>query len=155
MRIINESTIVSIAYGLDKKARSIGEKNVLIFDLGGEDLDNCLVNHFTQEFKRKYKKDLGSSARAHETASNTAATDLPPTHPIRFGLALKFSIFYYEIQSSPERACHLAKQAFDEAIMELDILSEELYKDNTLIMQIAEGQSYIVDFLFATNGRRI
>lgn len=34
------------------------------------------------------------------------------------------------------RACQLAKQAFDEAIAELDTLSEESYKDSTLIMQL-------------------
>ncbi|KAL9252713.1 14-3-3-like protein [Drosera capensis] len=69
-------------------------------------------------------------------ASATANTDLPSTHPIRLGLALNFSVFYYEIMNSPERACHLAKQAFDEAISELDTLSEESYKDSTLIMQL-------------------
>ncbi|CAI2178983.1 18431_t:CDS:2 [Funneliformis geosporum] len=90
LRIINEPTAAAIAYGLDKKA--VGERNVLIFDLGGgtfdvslltieegifevkatagdthlggEDFDNRLVNHFVQEFKRKYKKDLASNARA-------------------------------------------------------------------------------------------
>ena len=92
MRIINEPTAAAIAYGLDKKATSVGEKNVLIFDLGGgtfdvslltieegifevkatagdthlggEDFDNRLVNHFVQEFKRKFKKDLSSNSRA-------------------------------------------------------------------------------------------
>jgi 14-3-3 protein epsilon len=61
---------------------------------------------------------------------------MPPTHPIRLGLALNFSVFYYEILNSPERACHLAKQAFDDAIAELDSLNEDSYKDSTLIMQL-------------------
>jgi len=52
------------------------------------------------------------------------------------GLALNFSVFYYEILNSPDRACSLAKQAFDEAISELDTLGEESYKDSTLIMQL-------------------
>lgn len=90
LRIINEPTAAAIAYGLDKKVN--GERNVLIFDLGGgtfdvslltieegifevkatagdthlggEDFDNRLVNHFVQEFKRKNKKDLSTNPRA-------------------------------------------------------------------------------------------
>ncbi|BCR83868.1 molecular chaperone Hsp70 [Aspergillus chevalieri] len=90
LRIINEPTAAAIAYGLDKKGE--GERNVLIFDLGGgtfdvslltieegifevkatagdthlggEDFDNRLVNHFVNEFKRKHKKDLTTNARA-------------------------------------------------------------------------------------------
>jgi len=86
MRIINEPTAAAIAYGLDKKATSVGEKNILIFDLGGgtfdvslltieegifevkatagdthlggEDFDQRLVQFFCTEFKRKYKKDI-------------------------------------------------------------------------------------------------
>lgn len=80
-----------------------------------------------------------SAKEAHEaykTATDVAQTELAPTHPIRLGLALNFSVFYYEILNSPDRACHLAKQAFDDAIAELDTLSEESYKDSTLIMQL-------------------
>jgi len=90
LRIINEPTAAAIAYGLDKK--SDGEKNILIFDLGGgtfdvsiltiedgifevkstagdthlggEDFDNRLVNHFIQEFKRKHRKDLTQNKRS-------------------------------------------------------------------------------------------
>jgi len=93
LRIINEPTAAAIAYGLDKKTSgAVGERNVLIFDLGGgtfdvslltidegifevkatagdthlggEDFDNRLVNHFVQEFKRKNKKDISDNARA-------------------------------------------------------------------------------------------
>nr|ATW01060.1 heat shock protein 70 [Haliotis gigantea] len=90
LRIINEPTAAAIAYGLDKKVG--GERNVLIFDLGGgtfdvsiltiedgifevkstagdthlggEDFDNRMVNHFIQEFKRKHKKDISDNKRA-------------------------------------------------------------------------------------------
>jgi len=73
---------------------------------------------------------------AYKAATEIATTELPPTHPIRLGLALNFSVFYYEILNSPERACRLAKTSFDDAIAELDTLSEESYKDSTLIMQL-------------------
>jgi len=90
LRIINEPTAAAIAYGLDSKSNK--ERNVLIYDLGGgtfdvsllsiqagifkvlatngdthlggEDFDNALVKHFTEEFKRKQKKDLSGDARA-------------------------------------------------------------------------------------------
>ena len=90
LRIINEPTAAAIAYGLDNNSDS--EKNVLIFDLGGgtfdvsllsiddgifevkatagdthlggEDFDNILVKHFTQEFKRKHKSDISENKRS-------------------------------------------------------------------------------------------
>jgi len=61
---------------------------------------------------------------------------LQPTHPIRLGLALNFSVFRYEIENRPDDACKLAKAAFDDAIAELDSLNEDSYKDSTLIMQL-------------------
>ena len=90
LRIINEPTAAAIAYGLDK--RTVDERNVLIFDLGGgtfdvsllnitggvfavkatagdthlggEDFDNTLLDHFKQEFKRKTKHDISDDPRA-------------------------------------------------------------------------------------------
>jgi len=82
------------------------------------------------------KASASSALDAYQAASGIASSDLPPTHPIRLGLALNFSVFYYEILNSPERACNIAKQAFDDAIAELDTLNEESYKDSTLIMQL-------------------
>jgi len=76
------------------------------------------------------------SQKAYQEAFEISKTKMAPTHPIRLGLALNFSVFYYEIQNSPEKACQLAKQAFDEAIAELDTLNEDSYKDSTLIMQL-------------------
>ena len=90
-RIINEPTAAALAYGLEKNLK--GEKNVLIFDLGGgtfdvsiltidegslfevrstagdthlggEDFDERLLNHLQQDFKRKFKKDLSNNPRA-------------------------------------------------------------------------------------------
>lgn len=95
-------------------------------------------HRYLAEFASGDKKKGASekSLEAYKEASQVAAQELPPTHPIRLGLALNFSVFYYEILSSPDRACHLAKQAFDDAIAELDTLSEDSYKDSTLIMQL-------------------
>ncbi|KAJ0103511.1 hypothetical protein Patl1_06355 [Pistacia atlantica] len=94
MKIINEPTAAAIAYGLDKKDSSYGERNILIFDLGGGtfdvslltidndifkvkatagdthlgggDFDNNVVNHFVKEFKRKYKQDISGNPRAFQ-----------------------------------------------------------------------------------------
>jgi 14-3-3 protein epsilon len=51
-------------------------------------------------------------------------------------MALSYAVFYYEILNERDRAVKLAKSAFDEAVSELDSLSEESYKDSTLIMQL-------------------
>jgi len=79
---------------------------------------------------------LDDSQKAYQEAFEIAKSKMQPTHPIRLGLALNFSVFYYEILNSPEKACQLAKTAFDEAIAELDTLNEDSYKDSTLIMQL-------------------
>jgi 14-3-3 protein beta/theta/zeta len=77
-----------------------------------------------------------NSMKSYEDAMEIAKTDLSTTHPIRLGLALNFSVFYYEIMNSSEKACHLAKTAFDDAIAQIDNLQEDSYKDSTLIMQL-------------------
>lgn len=95
-------------------------------------------NRYLSEFQTgdTRKESAGGALDAYKSASEIASSDLPPTHPIRLGLALNFSVFYYEILNSPDQACQIAKQAFDDAIAELDTLNEESYKDSTLIMQL-------------------
>ncbi|KAF9570050.1 14-3-3 protein [Mortierella alpina] len=110
----------------------LGESKVFYHKMKG-DYHRYLAEFATGD-ERKTAAD--KSLEAYKAASDVAITELPPTHPIRLGLALNFSVFYYEILNSPDRACHLAKQAFDDAIAELDTLSEESYKDSTLIMQL-------------------
>ncbi|KAL2343295.1 hypothetical protein Fmac_004580 [Flemingia macrophylla] len=123
MKVIDEHLIPSSA---------AGEPSVFFYKMKGD------YYRYLAEFKSgdERKEAADHSMKAYQAASTTAEAELPPTHPIRLGLALNFSVFYYEILNSPERACHLAKQAFDEAISELDTLSEESYKDSTLIMQL-------------------
>ncbi|XP_064388856.1 14-3-3 protein zeta-like isoform X3 [Halichondria panicea] len=83
------------------------------------------------------KKDVVENAKkAYEKSSKFAEEKMSPTHPIRLGLALNFSVFHYEIADNRTKACELAKKAFDEAIADLDTLKEDSYKDSTLIMQL-------------------
>jgi 14-3-3 protein epsilon len=82
------------------------------------------------------KIEHADAAEKAYTAATEAASSLAPTHPIRLGLALNYSVFMYEVQGKQPDACALAKQAFDDAIAELDTLDEESYKDSTLIMQL-------------------
>jgi 14-3-3 protein epsilon len=109
-----------------------GEARVFYFKMKG-DYHRYVAEYATGDARKAAASD---ALVAYKSATDVAVVDLATTHPIRLGLALNFSVFYYEILNSPERACHLAKQAFDDAIAELDTLSEESYKDSTLIMQL-------------------
>ena len=53
---------------------------------------------------------MDDSQKSYQDAFDIAKAEMQPTHPIRLGLALNFSVFYYEILNSPDKACHLAKQ---------------------------------------------
>merc|ERR1719447_1705671 len=72
----------------------------------------------------------------YSDAMKIAVDALEATHPTRLGLALNYSVCHYEILNQPDKACTLAKKAFDEAIEKLDSLNDSSYKDSTLIMQL-------------------
>ncbi|KNC76137.1 protein BMH2 [Sphaeroforma arctica JP610] len=109
-----------------------GESKVFYYKMKGD------YYRYLAEFQSgdARKKSGDDSLEAYKSASDIAKDELQPTHPIRLGLALNFSVFYYEILNSPNQACNLAKQAFDDAIAELDNVSEDCYKDSTLVMQL-------------------
>jgi len=92
---------------------------------------------YIAEFTDGDKKSAaaGKAKSAYDDAMG-AASELAVTHPIRLGLALNFSVFHYEVLSNPDEACKMARTAFEDAIAELDNVSEDSYKDSTLIMQL-------------------
>lgn len=81
-------------------------------------------------------KSANNALEAYQKASDVAKESLVVTHPIRLGLVLNFSVFHYEVLCNPDEACTMARSAFEDAIAELDNVSEESYKDSTLIMQL-------------------
>merc|ERR1712176_1325924 len=93
---------------------------------------------YIAEFSDGAKKSAAAeNARvAYADAAAVAEKDLVVTHPIRLGLALNYSVFMYEVMSSPDEACKMARTAFEDAIAELDNVAEDSYKDSTLTMQL-------------------
>jgi len=91
---------------------------------------------YLAEFRQGNDSYKEKSREYYQKALDIAQDHLPETHPTRLGLALNFSVCYYEILKQPEKACELAKKSFDAAIEKLDGLNDSNYKDSTLIMQL-------------------
>jgi len=93
---------------------------------------------YLSEFQTGMDREISSqkSQECYNVVANLSRSQLPATHPTRLGLALSLAVFNYEILNMPDRACQIAKQAFDDAIAELDNLDETNYKDSTLILQL-------------------
>ncbi|CAH1232122.1 14-3-3 protein epsilon-like [Branchiostoma lanceolatum] len=126
-----------------------GESRVFYYKMKGD------YHRYLAEFTKSNDRAAAAenSLLAYKAANDIAMMELAPTHPIRLGLALNFSVFYYEILNSPDRACRLAKAAFDDAIAELDTLSEESYKDSTLIMQLLRDNLTLWTSDMTTDGK--
>ncbi|KAI0677083.1 14-3-3-like protein [Trametes maxima] len=93
-------------------AASDGEETVFYSKMRGD------YYRYLAELTRLHPKEHLSSIslEAYKSAYKHALITLPPTHPTRLGLALNFAVYFHDIMRSPERACHLAKHAFDEAV---------------------------------------
>ena len=93
----------------------------------------------------RYLAEFSTGEKNIEVANNSMnsykqadelATKLPCTNPIKLGLALNFSVFYYEVKNDPKMACKIANDAFDLAIHQLENIEDEQYKDSTTILQL-------------------
>lgn len=125
-----------------------------------EDIEVLCDNHFLQNAKDdesrvffsklkgdyfRYMAEVTTEAELKEykdkalkayTEAKEAAEGLLVSHPIRLGLALNFSVFYFEIMGKPKEACDLAKETFENAINAIDDMKEDDYKDAAMILQL-------------------
>jgi len=109
-----------------------GEGKVFYYKMKGD-----YFRYIAEFSEGENKKASADNAKdAYDKAMEVAKSELTVTHPIRLGLALNFSVFHYEVLNNPDEACTMARVAFEDAIAELDNVSEESYKDSTLIMQL-------------------
>jgi len=115
--------------GKEVKSSAQGEAQVFYLKMAG-DYNRYLAEAVVNKDNEK------ASADYYKQAFELSEKVLEPTHPIRLGLALNYSVCFYEILKDKKKACQLAKDAFDEAISKLDKLEESDYKDSTLIMQL-------------------
>lgn len=111
-----------------------GESQVFYYKMAGD--YHRYHAEFSSSGAAEREEAAQASLKAYSDASTLAVSQLAPTHPIRLGLALNFSVFYYEVMKEEQKACALAKKAFDDAIQEIDNINEDSVKDATLIMQL-------------------
>ena len=133
LKLIDEHLLKLASASTNQADAKSSEPKVFYLKMKG-DYYRYLVEIETPDSEER-KELAGKSQKAYEEAKENAKT-LTPTHPICLGLALNFSVFYYEIENDPKMACELAKNAFDAAIADLDNVDEDSYKDSTLIMQL-------------------
>jgi len=68
--------------------------------------------------------------------ANKLSEDLNPCNPIRLGLALNFSVFYYEVMNNHKQACELGEKALSEALEKIDDVDEETFRDAKSIIEL-------------------
>ena len=121
---------------LDKKliesAKSNPQSEVFYYKMKG-DYYRYIAEYSSGD---KHKEAADKALEAYDKANKIAVEHLDTTNPIKLGLALNFSVFYYEVKNDIKQACQMAKQAFDDAIADIEKIEEDNYKDSTTIMQL-------------------
>lgn len=85
---------------------------------------------------KEFEDACANAEKVYKEAYELSNKEMPITNSTRLGLDLNFSVFYYEIKGLKEEACNIAKNAFDEAMKNLDDLEKSKAKDTLLIIQL-------------------
>ncbi|KAH9012434.1 14-3-3 domain-containing protein [Lactarius pseudohatsudake] len=95
-------------------------------------------HRYLAEFARRQQRERSAllALEAYKASYKHAFGTLPPWHPTRLGVALNFSVFFHDVRGSPDRACHLAKHAFDEAVAAMHATPEHTFRDSLMILHL-------------------
>ena len=99
-----------------------------------------MVGDYYRYMAESAQADLLTQAREgaleHYKQADAAGKDLPACNPIKLGLALNFSVFYYEVMQDNKQACQLAETALQEAMNKIDDVDEETFRDAKSIIEL-------------------
>jgi 14-3-3 protein epsilon len=113
------------------ESKSVAESQVFYLKMKAD-----YYRYISEYSGERNPKAAEKASEAYLAAKEIACQHLNTTNPIRLGLALNFSVFYYEVNNDPKKACELAKTAFEEALADIEGIEEDNYKDSTTIMQL-------------------
>jgi 14-3-3 protein epsilon len=93
---------------------------------------------YLAEFARRQERERAAqlALEAYKASYKHAFSTLPPWHPTRLGVALNVSVYVHDVWGSPDRACHLAKHAFDEAVGAMHATPEHTFRDSLMILHL-------------------
>ena len=93
---------------------------------------------YLAEFARRQERERAAqlALEAYKASYKHAFSTLPSWHPTRLGVALNFSVYFHDVCGSPDRACHLAKHAFDEAVGAMHATPEHTFRDSLMILHL-------------------
>jgi len=113
-------------------AAEAGEERVFYLKMQGD------YYRYLAEFARRQERERSAqlALEAYKASYKHAFSTLPSWHPTRLGVALNFSVYFHDVCRSPERACHLAKHAFDEAVGAMHATPEHTFRDSLMILHL-------------------
>ena len=126
------------------------ESKVFFYKMKGD-----YYRYMAEVTKGEKLEEFKNSAHDAYEQARKESDKLMISHPIKLGLALNFSVFYFEIMNEPKKACDLAKETFESAINSIDDMKEDEYKDAAMILQLLKDNITLwnAEFEEETNGQ--